>query len=149
MSYVEYQLNPNDSTWCGGPFCVITHRSGAGKEQKEDGVYYYLLTVSGDASSSVNQGKGWAVTNRPKMITRQWDQFLYGTGNRRHVMEEQCTLLWQDRWICLGSGKLEAFQAFWDVLFLCVCACINNCVGMPQGNSNVPGQHTGSQSCCN
>lgn len=29
-------------------FCVANYRPGAGEEQKEDGVYYYLSVVSED-----------------------------------------------------------------------------------------------------
>lgn len=76
-----------DITPLGGaaPFCVSSHRPEAGKEQKEDGVYYYLSAVSGDERRAEHPQRE---SHGPKMIIRQWDQFLFGTGTRRHVMVE-------------------------------------------------------------
>lgn len=76
-----------DITPLGGaaPFCVSSYRPEAGKEQKEDGVYYYLSAVSGDERRAEHPQRE---SHGPKMIIRQWDQFLFGTGTRRHVMVE-------------------------------------------------------------
>ena len=66
-------------------FCVSSYRPEAGKEQKEDGVYYYLSAVSGDEGRAERPQRE---SHGPKMIIRQWDQFLFGTGTHRHIMVE-------------------------------------------------------------
>lgn len=57
MKYFEAHLKLADST------CLCSEPR-AGNEQKEDAVYHCLFTVSGVVSPSVNQEKGWAVTER-------------------------------------------------------------------------------------
>lgn len=64
---------------------MASYRPEAGKEQKVDGVCYYLSAVSGDegrAERPQRESRG------PKMIIRKWDTFLFGTGTRRHILVE-------------------------------------------------------------
>lgn len=120
-----------DITPLGGaaPFCVSSYRPEAGKEQKEDGVYYYLSAVSGDERRAERPQRE---SHGPKMIIRQWDQFLFGTGTRRHVMVEWCMLLWQDEWICLGLRETGSIPSILGCPLL-VFVCEHNCLTTVRG----------------